>query len=513
MIIFQPDHNHQNGRRALTAKQHLAKLTDIMQLCHFQLLSLLTPSLRRISTLLCIICLSACQPEPETNNIKDQGVLKVISRNGPTTFYEDKNGMTGFEHELVRLFAEHEGLKVELQTVYSLNDIFSALEAGDAHLAAAGLTITEARKQRMAFGPPYMDVKQYVLYHNRDVRPKRPEDIINSRILVMANSSHSEILSSLGKAHPNLDWNSATDVESIDLLDLMMAGELDYTLMDSSEFIANKSFYPRIKIAFEVGQSGKLAWALPIKHSDYLANALKKFFNKIDADGTLTQLEERFYSHNEQLSQIDSRTFARAVEKKLPRYADLIQSVAQQHHIDWRLLAAISYQESHWNPRARSPTGVRGMMMLTLPTAREMKVKNRLDAQQSLDGGARYFKKTLRLIPDSIKEPDRTWMALAAYNVGRGHLEDARIITQKRGGDPTKWNDVKKNLPLLSKRRWYINSKHGYARGKEPVQYVQNIRHFYNYLEWSELSKNRTPPPKQIDQYIPSNLQQPFNAL
>lgn len=466
-----------------------------------------------LALMLITVLISGCLSQDQDTDIEQRGVLKVISRNGPTTFYEDKNGLTGFEYELIRLFAERQGLELELQTVYSLNDIFNALEAGTADIAAAGLTITEARKQRMRFGPPYMEVKQYLLYHNRSKKPKTALDLIGGRIMVMANSSHNEILSTLKDQYPLISWDTATDVESIDLLDMITAGELDYTLIDSSEYIANKSFYPRIKVAFDVGNIGKLAWALPLKKSDYLDNALEQFFQQIESDGTLIQLEERFYSHNEQLSQIDSRTFARAVEKKLPRYQALMHSIADKHHLDWRLLAAISYQESHWNPRARSPTGVRGMMMLTLPTSREMKVKNRLDAQQSLDGGARYFKKTLRLMPESIKEPDRTWMALAAYNVGRGHLQDARIITRQRGGNANKWNDVKKNLPLLSKRRWYINAKHGYARGKEPVQYVRNIRHFYNYLEWSELSKNRSPPPKQIDQYIPSSLQQPFNAL
>ena len=463
--------------------------------------------------LMVAVMISGCAEQDGAVDVEQSQVLKVISRNGPTTFYEDKNGLTGFEHALIKLFTERQGLKLELQTVYSLNDIFTALEAGNADIAAAGLTITEARKLRMRFGPPYMEVKQYLLYHNRASRPKTPADLVGGRLMVMANSSHDEILNELSLQNPALTWDTATDVESIDLLDMITAGELDYTLMDSSEFIANKSFYPRIKIAFEVGSAGQLAWALPLKKSAYLDQALAEFFEQIEADGTLIQLEERFYSHNAQLSQIDSRTFARAVENKLPRYKGLINATAEKHNIDWRLLAAISYQESHWNPHARSPTGVRGMMMLTLPTAREMKIKNRLDAKQSLDGGARYFKKTLRLMPESVKEPDRTWMALAAYNVGRGHLQDARKITKQLGGNPNKWNDVKTSLPLLSKRRWYIKVKHGYARGEEPVQYVQNIRHFYNYLEWSDLSKNRSAPPKQIDQYVPSSLHQPFNSL
>ncbi len=142
-----------------------------------------------------------------------------------------------------------------------------------------------------------------------------------------------------------------------------------------------------------------------------------------------------------------------------------------------------------------------------------MGVKNRLDATQSLRGGARYFNKILRLLPDSVKQPDRTWFALAAYNVGRGHLEDARVITEQRGGDPDKWADVKENLPLLRRKRWYKDTKYGYARGDEPVTYVQNIRHYYNVLTWTELARNRTPPPQRVEQYLPDSLQKDFRSL
>ena len=146
----------------------------------------------------------------------------------------------------------------------------------------------------------------------------------------------------------------------------------------------------------------------------------------------------------------------------------------------------MSYQESHWNPRARSFTGVRGMMMLTLRTAKELGVKNRLDPKQSIFGGAKYLAKLRKRMPDNIAEPDRTWMALAAYNVGYGHLTDARKLTKLDGGDSTRWMDVKDYLPRLSQKRYYKQTRHGYARGNEPVSYVQNIRRYFDVLVWNE---------------------------
>lgn len=475
--------------------------------------------LRRRSVALLLIpliplTLISCTAKDAPKSIEEQGVLKIISRNGPTTYYEDRTGPAGFEYELARLFAEYLNVELELTAVHSLEEIFEALADNRVHLAAAGLTITPERQKRLNFSPPYLQIKQYVLYRADRVRPTSILDIVGRRITVIADSSHAEILSNLEGEYPDLMWRSATDVETVDILDMLAAGEIDYAIVDSNEYIANRAFYTRLNIGFEIGEAGELAWALPgVEHTPGLKEDLLAFFTRIKEDGTLRQLEERFYGHSKQINKVGSMTFNQAVAKILPKYRELIEQVAREYDLDWRLLASISYQESHWNPKARSPTGVRGMMMLTLPTAKEMGIKNRLDAEQSLRGGARYYNKISRRIPKRITDPDRSWFALAAYNVGLGHVEDARKITESRGGNPDRWADVKENLPLLRKRRWYKNTKHGYARGNEPVVYVQNIRHFYNLLNWSELAKKRTPPPQQMDQYLPEPLKKGILAL
>ena len=451
------------------------------------------------------------QDEPK----QQRSQLTIVTRNGLTTYYQDKNGRTGFEYVLAKKFAKKLGLKLNIITVHSLEDLFQVLKQGQADIAAAGLTATDERKQKWYFSPSYFEVKQQVIYNRKlNNKPKTLADLYHKNITVMASSSHSEIFQMLKAAHPQLDWHEATDAETIDLLDMLESGEIDFTVIDSNEFIANRGFYPQLKPAFEIGESGGLAWALPKNnYSREILPALTAFFTEIEQDGTLEQLQERFYSHAEEQEQIDTSTFAKAVERKLPQYKDLIKKTAQHHELDWRLLASISYQESHWNPLARSPTGVRGMMMLTQRTAREMNIANRLDAEQSLMGGAAYYKKIKKKLPQSLKEPDRTWFALAAYNLGLGHVKDVRKLTKKQGGDPDKWSDIKTRLPLLQKRRYYRTTRYGYARGQEALTYVQNIRHYYNYLQWSELSQNRTPPPKRMDQYLPDTLQGQLDAL
>jgi membrane-bound lytic murein transglycosylase F len=140
-------------------------------------------------------------------------------------------------------------------------------------------------------------------------------------------------------------------------------------------------------------------------------------------------------------------------------------------------------------------------MMLTKVTASELGVNERSDPVESIRGGALYLSRLMKKVPKRIQEPDRSWLALAAYNIGYGHLEDARKITQSRGGNPDSWKDVKEYLPLLRKRKWHNKTKHGYARGNEAVHYVENIRNYYAILSW-QLEKEKpsfTPPPSAID--------------
>lgn len=483
-----------------------------MQHDHLLATSVIRFILKVIFSLFLCCLLSSCKQEPAE---KQPGTLKVITRNGSTTYYEDKSGPTGFEYELAKLFADSQNLDLEISSAQSLDEIFDNLNNGSIDIAAAGLTITPERQEKWLFSPAYLHIKQQLIYNRKlQNKPQNIDDVIGKKLTVIANSSHVEILEQLKKDHPELKWHAAPDVETIDLLDMLNSGEIDYSIIDSNEFIANRGFYPQIRSALELGKESELAWALP-KNADNQQRLaqLQVFFKTITADGTLQQLEERFYSHVKHIGIISTNTFAKSVTKKLPQYEKLIKEVAQQHNMDWRLLAAISYQESHWNPHAKSPTGVRGMMMLTRTTAKEMKITNRIDARQSLHGGAGYFKKIFKKMPKSIKEPDRTWFTLAAYNIGLAHIKDVRRLTKKLGGNPDKWADVKNHLPLLQKRRWYRQTRHGFARGQEAFTYVQNIRHFFNYLEWLDLSHNRRPPPKNMEQYLPETLLRDFDAL
>jgi membrane-bound lytic murein transglycosylase F len=455
----------------------------------------------------CCLLLGACERGDSLSRIADSGKLTVVSRNGPTTYYLEKGEPAGFEYALAQEFARDLGVKLRFRSEYNSDDVLLAIRRGQADLAAAGLTVTPAREQEFSFSRPYQSIQPHFIYRAGLQKPRELADLARTELVVAAKRNHIDTLNFLKELEPALAWTEVDTADAADLMELVSSGEADYALVDSNEFNANLSFYPRLRVGFSLEREDKLAWLFPAgEDSVRLRERADTFLERVQNDGTLALLREKHFGYAWGANPVGTQTFNRNVERKLPKYEALIRQVAQEYQMDWHLLAAIAYQESHWNPRARSPTGVRGMMMLTNNTAREMGVQNRLDPLQSLRGGARYFKKLKRRMPDDITEPDRTWFALAAYNIGRGHLEDARVITEREGGDPHLWSDLRKYLPLLQRSKYYSNTRHGYARGSEPVTYVKNIRHYRGILAWRDINRNQPLPPIDTDQYVPYML-------
>ncbi len=438
------------------------------------------------------LLLSSCSiPNPLIDRIKEEGQLIVITRNNPTTYILEKDKIRGLEYELVEQFASELGVKVKYIIPESFDQILPSIARGEAHFAAAGLTVTTNRELAVRFTPAYQKVTAQLVYRGGRQRPKQISDTVDGVLEVVAGSSHEEKLKKLALDYPDLNWTAQRAVETTELLNLVYEGLIDYTIANSNEVALSRRFHPELTVAFDLGDEMPVAWAFPHAEDNSLYKAAKDFIRRIQADGSLEQLLERYYGYVEKLGFVDNRTFARHMVQRLPPLIPLFQQAAEEHDMDWQLLAAIGYQESHWNPEAVSPTGVKGIMMLTSATAKQMGIEDRTDTSQSISGGARYLRRVERKLPDRIQEPDRTWMALAGYNVGFGHLEDARILTQRGGGDPDKWSDVKQYLPLLSQKKYYKTVKHGFARGKEPVHYVDNIRSYYDLLVWHNRKQKR----------------------
>lgn len=436
-----------------------------------------------------LLMLGGCGEEPSVlEQVKAEGELRVVTRNSPATYFQDRNGDTGFEYELAERFATDLGLELKIETADNLDSMFASLGRPDGPvLAAAGLVETPQRQSQARFSMPYLEVTPQIIYQQGQPRPTQVEDLIGKRILVLAGSSHAEHLASLKRQWPELNFEESDAIENVDLLRMVDEGQIDLTLVDSNELAMNQVYFPNVRVAFDLGDSTHMRWAVAPGVDDSLLLEINAFLQRVEANGTLQRLKERYYGHVDVLGYVGAYTFAQHLQKRLPRYEQMFRQAGRTNQVDWRLLAAMGYQESLWQPNATSKTGVRGLMMLTQRTAQSVGVSNRLDPKQSIDGGARYFVKVYKQLPESIAEPDRTWFALAAYNVGGGHLEDARKLTEAEGLDPNKWADVQKILPRLAQKQWYSKTRYGYARGGEPVHFVRNIRRYYDILTWVTL--------------------------
>ena len=446
----------------------------------------------RLLFILVVLFLNACSEhaqEPVKNEtladqIRRNGELIVVTRNGPTTYYQGPDGPMGLEYDLAQRFAKYLGVKLKLIVSDDLEDIIPMIVRGEAHLAAAGLTVTEERKKVVRFSLDYQKISEHLVYRSGHKRPRSLKYIRPGQLEVTAGSSHAENLHEWRKKIKGLRWKENKQSSSDELLNLVYEQVIDYTIVDSNELSLFQRYHKEVKTAFTLGKSIPLAWAVAYAKDDSLLNEVNNFFRKLKKNGKLTQLIERYYGHADQLNFVGTRWYLRHVKTRLPEYQEYFEKMATVYQLDWRLLAAIGYQESHWQADARSPTGVRGIMMLTLATAKQLSIEDRLDPKQSIQGGAKYLREILNRIDEKIQEPDKTWMALAAYNVGYYHLQDARKIAKKQGKNPDRWIDVKKTLPLLSQKKWYKQTRYGYARGNEPVTYVENIRIYYDLLVW-----------------------------
>lgn len=414
---------------------------------------------------------------------KARGVLVMLTLNGASTYYIGADGETGFEYDLAQAFADQVGVPLEVIAVDAIGDLIPALEAGRGDFIAANLSRTPNRMSKLRFGPSYKTIRPVVVYRRGSRKPDGLSDLSNGELVVPAGTSYAAWLR---QHHPELQWKEDPEASVEDLLDAVSDETISYTILDSNIFDLNRRFFPAVRKAFDLPVSQELAWAIPRQNDDTLVQQMREFFHQAEENGALAELRQRHYDHLDNYEPVGTFTFMRQIRDRLPQLRPWFEQAALETGLDWRLLAAVGYQESHWDPEATSRTGVRGVMMLTRRTARQLGVEDRLDPAQSIDGGARYLLSMIDRIPDRIEFPDRLWLALAAYNIGFGHLEDARVLTERRGGNPDSWLDVRDNLPLLTQERWYRQTRFGYARGYEPVHFVENVRTFFEILSWME---------------------------
>lgn len=412
--------------------------------------------------------------------------LNVVLLNAPSTYIIGVDGPQGFEYDLLKSYAEHLGVELHVITAHTVKEALELSKRSDIAITSASLAKTERREKKYNFGPSYFEVQEQVICNRGMLSsskfPRDVEDLSGLKIVVGADTSYLETLRALQKDGYDINVTTTEEYSTEELLDQVAHHDIDCTVADSNIYSLNLRYIPNIAMAFSISKREQLAWILP-KGADRLESDMYKWLNEYNQKGLMTQLKDHYYSYILFSDYYNTKMFYKRIMSRLYKYQKYFEDAAQKYEIPWTLLAALSYQESHWNPRAKSFTGVRGLMMLTKKTAKMLGVKNRLNPRESIVGGTRHLKQMLKIIPPEVEDENRLKFALAAYNIGFGHIKDARKLAVKFGLNENVWSDLKIVLPLLSQKKYYRNLKYGYARGAEPVKYVESIYNYKDILE------------------------------
>jgi membrane-bound lytic murein transglycosylase F len=422
--------------------------------------------------------------EDALRNIRASGKIIVLTRNNAHCYYVYRGEPMGFEYDLAKAFSDY--LDVDLEVVTpTWEGLIQGLEEGEGDFVAASMSVTKSRLERVDFSESYLPVQQYVIL-NKDDQAKTIDDLTGKTICVRRGTTYEELLKKLKSNGLNIRIKLYDDMPTEELIRMVAEKEIEATVSDSHIALLNRRYYPDAHIAFPIGKPTKIAWAVR-KGEKRLLKQINKFFDTIREDGTFDRIYAEYFANVETFDYVDLKRYYRRLKTRLPKYRDTIQEAAKKYGFDWRLIAAMIYQESHFDPRARSYTGVRGLMQVTLDTAKEVGIESRLDPEQSILGGVKYLKKSYDKF-EGVPEPDRLLMALASYNVGYRHVQDAQHIVKTQNNDPNSWTALKEALPLLCRRKYYKKSRSGYCRGREAVRYVDRIMTYYDILKREAIS-------------------------
>jgi membrane-bound lytic murein transglycosylase F len=431
--------------------------------------------------------------EPPSSRAPAKPGLNVVVRPGPATWFVGPNGQaSGFDHDLLTRFARERGVALNVVFADGAAPLLATIARGEAQLGAGGLFQSASgaadvpgANPRLAWSSGYQAVEPVLIYNADGFKPRRFDDLDKAIVAYPAHTGMDKQLAAVRAAHPEVRWQPV-DVVSADALIAQVAdGTINYAVVASSDAAVARNIYLDFDVAFAAGPPRDLAWAVAPGYPE-LREALDTFFGQLRRDGTLAHLADRYFGDTGHVERVDAVVFQDRIRKALPEWRRTFVEAQAQSGIEWRLLAAIAYQESQWDAGATSETGVRGLMQLTEDTARALGVADRLDPKAAAIGAAKYLADLKRKLPARIAEPDRTWLALAAFNIGIGHLEDARVLAQRQKLDPDLWSDVRKVLPLLAEPEYYMALKNGYARGGMPVAFVGRVRGYYDILLRSE---------------------------
>jgi membrane-bound lytic murein transglycosylase F len=418
--------------------------------------------------------------------IQKEGVLNVVLLNSPSTYYIGSDGPKGFEHDLLNSYATHLGVKLNITTANTVKEALELSKNPEIHVTSASLTKTQEREKNFSFGPSYFEAQEQLVCNKSLLGsgkfPKNADNLSHLSIVVGEDTSYSETIEQLKQDGFEMNATYSPEFSTEELIAQVDTHEIDCTIVDSNIYALNQRYFKNIELAFDVSNRRQQAWILA-PESDMLKADMYEWFNSFNQSGEMARLKDHYYSYVLFFDYYDTVMFHERIKTRLPKYERYFKGASGEYNIPYSALVALSYQESHWNPNAVSYTGVRGLMMLTQNTADLLGVKDRTDPKESIFGGAKHLHQMLKSIPMEVSGEDRLKFALAAYNIGLGHVFDAQKLAQQLGLNQNSWTDLKVVLPLLSQKKYYKTLKHGYARGSEAVRYVDAVYDYRDILQ------------------------------
>lgn len=412
------------------------------------------------------------------DRVMERGKITLLTRDSLHTHYIYRTQHAGFEYDLASAFADHLGVELEVRSVKE-EKLFSLLRSGQGDFAAAGIRVTPVRKKLVDFSEPYAQTQIYLVAHKDNRLILSVDDLKEKTVYVRKGSAEEYCLRRLRDS--GIHFTIETRRKTVDnLLSMVENKQIELTVTGDRTADLYRRYHPAIQTLFPIGDSMPVAWAVAPGQAS-LREAINRFFEEAENNGAMHAVNTRYFGNGTYREYLDLRRFHNRIKSRLPRYQDMIKDVAREKDLDWRLIAAMMYQESHYDPEAVSSTGVKGLMQVTRTTALEMGIENRLDPRQSIEAGADYLNKLIGMFPD-VPEPERTRLALASYNVGYGHVRDAMALARDLDMNPMVWPSLEKTLPLLRQKKYYSKAKHGYCRGYEPIHYVNNVMAYYDIL-------------------------------
>lgn len=444
-----------------------------MRFFHNLLCNILLPALT--------VVLAGCSADTR-QPLENTQELVILTRVGATTYSVDSTrGAAGFDYDLALMLAQDLGLKTRIVVASSDADILKRLKNGEAHMAAAWQIPVDDPDIRSS--TPYFQSQNVLITPDASLPITEIEQLAHKTVHVVAGSRQEAALLAVKDMVPEMNIVAKKKRSELDLMEGVATQRYEAILVNNAVFDIGSNYYPELQSTLTIGQQQPIVWLFSPGVDPELIARANSFLERVRENGDLARLEDRYFGHVDRLTQADSVRFIERMRSVLPQYRALFHEAQINTGIDWRILAALAYQESQWDPLATSPTGVRGMMMLTEDTADQLRVRNRLDPAESIRAGSHYLSDLHEALPPSVGEHDRLWLALAAYNLGMGHLNAARYIAKRQKANPDSWYEMKKILPLLAKPEYYNRLKSGRGRGGEAVILTENIRVYIDILK------------------------------